>query len=355
MNRCVRLRTSSVRSGSVGGAGSVSFGVYFPPAFFPGSSVLLSSSSFCWAGGGFLVFSSASSARDRYVAPPPPASRQQAHPESGRALNSFETSITSLVGEGLYLGPSGLPVVRVESTGVVRDITPFEVEYYSDIGPGGPSLLRETGFNGVSVVPGPRGWGVWWTDDLDRKALEPDLYFDRLGWQARQREELGEAAAALTQILLSAERFDWGPWREGASGPVFESSKSFMARFGPEEGSGRWYEVPSRWVCSVSYQSALSGGVANTCPSTDLLVALDEAWVRLGVVAGHLEGLGRLGVVIDGLRPVERLEAAVVEDHASAYLSMLQDLRVLMDALASLKLVSFNGGLAIDVVLYRGV
>ena len=215
-------------------------------------------------------------------------------------------------------------------------------------------MLLDSGLNGVSVVPGPRGWGLWWTDDLDRKAMEPQLFFDRLGWYAKQRAELSAAASGLTELLVAGERFEWVPWREGVSSRVLEGSTSFIELHGPDDGFGRWYQVPNRWQCSAAYESALSRGVADACPSTELLVALDEAWVRVGVVAEHLAGLGRLGVVIDGLRPTERVEAVIVEDHAVAYLSMLQDLRVLMDSLHNLKLVSFQGGLAIDVVLYRG-
>ena len=84
-------------------------------------------------------------------------------PERVRDLTASEHALASGYGEPLYMGPGGLPVLRFESTGQVREMTPMEVDsdapfvYLST--PGG-RIIESTGPRAVGCggPTGPRSY-----------------------------------------------------------------------------------------------------------------------------------------------------------------------------------------------------
>ena len=73
-------------------------------------------------------------------------------PEAGRALEGEEVGLAMRYGRPMHLGEGGLPVVEFQD-GVVRELTPVEVEYRS-LAP-----FEDAGYGGIVWGPGPRGGG----------------------------------------------------------------------------------------------------------------------------------------------------------------------------------------------------
>ena len=48
------------------------------------------------------------------------------HPESGRDLTVAEYALAEQYGQPVFLGDGGMPLIQVEATGEVREITPVE-------------------------------------------------------------------------------------------------------------------------------------------------------------------------------------------------------------------------------------
>ena len=75
-----------------------------------------------------------------------------AFPERVRSLTAVEHSFASCYGAPLHMGPGGRPVVRVESTGDVRELTSFEMELDSPVSYL-PSRRGRTGWDGWMLPP----------------------------------------------------------------------------------------------------------------------------------------------------------------------------------------------------------
>ena len=128
--------------------------------------------------------------------------------ESARDLTVSEYSLASRYGVPLHLGQGGNPVVLVESTGEVRELTSLELEWDS-------AFLETASPRGrVIEVPGPRGWGMRWRDMSEAHSLRPAGSFDRFSWAARQEAELSRVVRGVTlgmEIIASVNLSLWDP------------------------------------------------------------------------------------------------------------------------------------------------
>ena len=196
-----------------------------------------------------------------------------------------------------------MPVVEF-SSGNVRELTPVEAEFES------PFRFEEAGYGDVLWNPGPRGWGMWWEDQREREMLWAERVFSRLRWRDKQEEELGVAAWAVSLGLAMLLYVDWEVWEVGIGEPLVHLMEWMEERY-PLGERGYWSGVPGRWVCADQLEVALTQGVTQGCPGEEYEALLRESWVRLGVVADLLLGIGRVIQVADGMNTGELYDSEV--------------------------------------------
>ena len=214
-------------------------------------------------------------------------------------LTPSEMQRASDYGEPLYRGGGGLPVVRLSGTDTLRELTPLEWEFDS------PVPFEPAGYGRVMWGPGPRGWGLWWDYGTRRRVIPPERGFDAESWRERQELELRWLADAVTVGLLSLDAFDAATWQAGPGDFLLELTGLIRERYDVPQGRA-WTAVPVRWACLLELESALHQGLTQGCPSPAVMPLVLTSWYDLGVVVEHLEGLGRLAVVIDKMSPRQR-------------------------------------------------
>ena len=217
------------------------------------------------------------------------------HPEAGRGLTVQEGSAAARYGVPLFLGDGGLPVVRMAVTDEVRELTPVEMEFESAL------PFVSAGHGSVVWNPGPRGWGMWWVDDTERRELRPDVSFSRVRWWRKQQEELRLATAEVSNGLRLVRSMDFEVWREGIGPELAARVAGLKSRY-PVTRYGHWGAVPLQWVCDSELESDLNQGLTQGCPGGPYMEVLGDAWTRLGAVVELLDGMGRLGAEMDAMR-----------------------------------------------------
>ena len=256
---------------------------------------------FLVGGLGWVLYSNISGAiEDRFPEEAPAAA---VHPDAGRALTAGEYTLAAFFGEPLYLGDGGLPVIRVPATGDVREVTPVEVAYDE------PVPFVHSGFKRAMWGPGPRGWGIFWKDDSELRALAPVAAFTREAWREKQQDELARALRRHSRSVELLYLVDFDRWRPGVGLAVHQVSEDIRSWHPPVE-YGHWGSVPGLWVCDPQAESALTQGVTLGCPDSEYMLALSEAWISLGLVdqvggiglvVGELEGMGSAQRAYSGL------------------------------------------------------
>lgn len=234
---------------------------------------------------------------DRIQAAPAPA-RADRHPESGRDLTVSEYSLAARYGQPLHLGDGGLPVVRLLGTGMERELTPLEMDLE------GFHSVRASPRGRIVQVPGPRGWGMWWTDRSERKLLRPRLSFDRLSWVEKQEDELVRLSLGVQWGVWAVSQLDLAVWRRGAGEPLLELLDEVRRPY-PSAQQGYWSAVPGMWQCDLELEMDLHQGVTPGCPGDEYLEALRAAWDTGGVMVDRLERIARM---------VERMDRAGSEE-----------------------------------------
>ncbi len=270
-----------------------------------------------------------------------------AHPESGRDLTPAERAFAAGYGQPLFLGSGGRPVVRLEVTGEVRELTPVELDFGSSLPYAG------AGYGGVVWTPGPRGWGLWWKDDAERRALESAVRFPRSRWREKQHAELSHAALRVSQGLGLVESLDLELWRPGI-GPVLAGLMGELEGRHPVLEYGHWGAVPGQWLCDSQLESNLNQGLTQGCPAGEYLDRLEDAWVRLGVAADLLRGIGRLSAEMDAMSAEDRHQSALPRAQAYLLADLLNAVRELERSLQLLWDESGASGLPIGVTFRRG-
>ena len=213
---------------------------------------------------------------------------REPHPEAGRRLTAAESGVGGRYGRPLFLGEGGLPVVRLDSTGEVRELTPVEVEYENFY------PFRSAGWADVVWAPGPRGWGMWWRSGHLAGVQDEVRLFGLWDWRVRQEDEL---RYAVREVSLGLQLGLEGAGQPVLLGPVPGLSQvvaGMDVRYGQKVG-GWWGTVPGLWVCGDGLESDLRQGLTEGCPGEDMDGLLSEAWADLGGVLRVLERLDRLG------------------------------------------------------------
>ena len=262
-----------------------------------------------------------------------------------RALSSVEAVRAQGFGEPLYLGQGGLPVVRLGSTGEVRELTPVEWGYDSVF----PYV--DTGVGGVLWSPGPRGWGMWWLGNGEEEFLRPVGGFDREGWRAKQERELRLAAAAVTVSLRALRRADLDVWARGELAVVGVMMGGLRDRYSVGVG-GMWAGVPGRWVCDLELEGDLTQGLSQGCPGAGLEGLLQQAWSDMGVLIERLDGIGRVGAEMDKMTTKELYESEVLADMWYNFQDLGREVEEVNISLDRLSSGSLEAGLTVQAILF---
>ena len=223
---------------------------------------------------------------------------------AGRVLRAEEVEMALAFGEPVELGVSGMPVVIHGVTGIERELTPFEVDFFEEYGRGGFSGVP-LGVNRVRWNAGPQGWGMWWKSEAIDRFAQPELAYTREGWRGKQELELQWAGDWLSDAALVVDRLeDPGVRVRGLGADLAAVLDRAMRRYPSlQEGGGvaAWGALPGKWVCSEDLELALSLGVTQGCPVLELQGVLGEVWGALGAVYLEMARMARLLNYMDGL------------------------------------------------------
>ena len=268
-------------------------------------------------------------------------------PERVRDLTASEHALASGYGEPLYVGPGGLPVVRVESTGQVREMTSFEAESVA------PFVYLSSPRGRIVESPGPRGHGMWWLDRSEESSLRPLVSFDRRAWLDRQEAELGRTVQGISAGIGLLRGLELEIWEPGYGLPILELSLWIRDPY-PSAHFGHWSGVPALWVCDGVLELDLHQGVGPGCPGDEYMDALRDAWFSAGEIVDRMEGIGRFVHWMDGMSSADLYESNVRMELAYEMLDLFQDYQDLELSLARLRGVSREWGLAITVDFVGG-
>ncbi len=268
------------------------------------------------------------------------------HPEAGRSLTAQEAGSVARFGEPLYLGDSGRPVVKLDSTGEVRELTPLELEF-----PAG-RVVEQRG-NGVLWAPGRLGWGVWWDGEDAAEGARKHLYMDRIGWVTRQNEELARGLAGLEGGILGLANMDLEDWRGGQGRDLFAYVESYIAGY-PDVSPGYWGDVGWKWVCDENLEEELRHGVSEGCPSEEVVGAISLVWMEMGVVAELLRGFAAIAAARDGLTARQAMMANASNEMSLALDDIVSVRDRLPGALALLDVVAEREGLRMRHTFLEG-
>ena len=268
-------------------------------------------------------------------------------PEWGQDLSPSEYSLASRYGSPLYLGTGGVPVVRVEGTGQVRELTSFELDFDS-------AFARVQSPGGLVIeVTGPRGWGMWWRDMSEAHSLRPLLSFDRRSWASRQEGELSRVVRGIFLGMQVISDVNLELWDPGSGDSLLDLTAQIKAPYPPVRHR-HWSAVPGLWVCDLRLERDLHQGITPGCPGEEYSGALRDAWSRAGLVVERMEGIARLVHQIDGMSSEEIFQSNVRVSFSYEVLDLARDVREFDLALARLRRVSREWDLSIVVDFMGG-
>ena len=267
--------------------------------------------------------------------------------EPARDLTVSEYSLASRYGVPLHLGQGGNPVVLVESTGEVRELTSLELEWDS-------AFLETASPRGrVIEVPGPRGWGMRWRDMSEAHSLRPAGSFDRFSWAARQEAELSRVVRGVAlgmEIIASVNLSLWDP---GLGQPFLDLMVEVRRPYAAAR-YGHWGAVPASWFCDVGLERDLHQGISPGCPGEEYMEALRESWTSAGLVLERMEGIARIVRRVDEMSSEEIHLSNIRAGFAYEVMDLKRNLDDLDGALGRLRRVSWEWDLVISVDLAGG-
>ena len=268
-------------------------------------------------------------------------------PERGQDLSVSEYSLASRYGKPLYLGTSGVPVVQVEGTGQVRELTSFELEFDS-------AFTRVPSSRGLLIeVPGPRGWGMWWKDMSEANSLRSLVSFDRRSWASRQESELARVVRGISLGIQALSNVNLELWDSGSGDPLLDLTAQIKDPYPPVRHR-QWSAVPGIWVCDMRLERDLHQGITPGCPGGEYLEALQDAWGRAGLVVERMEGIARLVHWMDGMSSEEFFQSNARANFSYEVLDLASDVREFDLALSRLRRVSREWDLPIVVDFMGG-
>ena len=268
-------------------------------------------------------------------------------PERGQDLSVSEYSLASRYGKPLYLGTGGVPVVQVEGTGQVRELTSFELEFDS-------AFTRVPSSRGLLIeVPGPRGWGMWWKDMSEANSLRSLVSFDRRSWASRQESELSRVVRGISLGIQGISNVNLELWDSGSGDPLLDLMAQIKDPYPPVRHR-HWSAVPGIWVCDMRLERDLHQGITPGCPGGEYLEALQGAWGRAGLVVERMEGIARLVHWMDGMSSEELFQSNARANFSYEVLDLASDVREFDLALSRLRRVSREWDLPIVVDFMGG-
>ena len=320
----------------------------FTPGFWlTGRLGLFLLAAFLLASGSLMGFRYFNSPTRETGAPPPALGAVPQEPVRVRDLTVSEYSLAAAFGRPLFMGDRGRPVIEVEATGSVREITPVEMDFDS------PFVYLPSVSGRIVHMPGPRGWGMWWRDLSEQNSLRPRVSYDRLSWVVRQQEELQRVLRGVFIGSVLVSQMDLNFWEPG-SGVLLGDLAAEIKKPYPPVRRGHWGAVPGIWQCNASLDFDLYQGVTPGCPGDDYGIALSEAWFRAGIAVDRIERLGRLASVMDEMDSADFYMSNMSADMAYEIADLVGDLREMERAVDQLQAVSIEWDLPIVVSLTGG-
>lgn len=223
---------------------------------------------------------------------------------AGGELRPHEVALAAAYGEPGVIGPGGMPLITHRGSGLERELTALEVDFYDRFGESGVSGV-EKGRDSVWWNPGPNGWGMWWRETPAEEVVAARLGFTREGWRARQEAELQWLADRLEEALVVVGRLEDPLVRERGLGGELTGVLAQVERRHPEIGERRgvavWAGVPLQWECWEDLELRVNWGVSQGCPGGELVSAVSEVWGSAGAVYSKLGELGAEMSFLDGL------------------------------------------------------
>ena len=227
----------------------------------------------------------------------------------GGRLDAVSQADARRYGRPLYAGGHGRPVVALHQTGEVRELTEYEMSFPSD------RAFVSAGYGLVVRAPGRRGLGVWWEHDPERALRSSWEPLDRVGWAARQNDELAHVVSVGLSALAELRGLEVEPWRPGVGQRVLARLDPLYARY-PLAAYGGWQYQPGRWRCDDELESDLRMGVTVGCPDAGVRSLLSDAWRQAGALADRLRQVGQLAGQRDGMDPDLALATGVTQELA---------------------------------------
>ncbi len=259
----------------------------------------------------------------------------------GRNLTAVEYVRASRFGRPMGMGAGGLPVIEVKGTSQIREMTPVEMAFDS------PEYAEWSGFRDVMWRPGPQGLGLWWPDQTERTAVQPDVGFTRVRWADKQSRELNYALSALSYSLDVLAQVDFDPWRPGVGERALYPLAGFSERY-PLVRYRQWALIPGEWVCDVELDAAMNEGITLGCPGAPVSDLLSDSWRQVGTVYDRIRRIGLVLALLDGMNSRERDESGLEQEVVFRLEDLLPEVRKLDAAVERLSVESRRQGNPID-------
>ena len=267
--------------------------------------------------------------------------------DSGRDLTAGEISAASVFGNPYYLGDEGLPVVRHHATGEIRELTPVEMEFDSHL----PYVAADDQSHYFS--PGPRGWGIWWTNNSVLEAYGHHVRLTRGRWRERQEVELRNAVDRASEGLEVVASVNLERWETGWADSLSAIVSPVRARYEVMAFHDNWSALPDQWLCDIALERDMRYGLTEGCPTQDYLSSLSTSWSRVGHLLDIMEDLAETGRIMDNLSYSEQRDGFLVRPFVDrmAYLFTVQ--KDTSRSLDHLFFLSMDESLPISAEMFR--
>ena len=258
----------------------------------------------------------------------------------------MELAAGARYGRPLYAGASGRPVVVLEGSGEVRELTEYELNF-----PEGQAFVSVG--DGLTVrAPGPRGLGMWWDHRPAERLRTRWTVLDRGGWGDRQESELDFVVGGIAGALSRLAAHDFDPWGEGLSDAIMTELAPVVERY-PLGERGSWRDQPRRWRCDWELETDLRLGRSEGCGHAAVDELLGDVWAEAGGLVDGLLQVARLAEYRDRMSLDVGIVSGVTDEVLNASLDVMEAAPALETALERLWTESRDAELTIAVSMGR--
>ena len=206
-------------------------------------------------------------------------------PQWGQQLGALEELRYRRFGLPLHYGPSGVPLIEVERTGDVRELTEMEMEFPHDV-----NELSVPGAPGVVYAPGATGHGVRWREPVKYRDVPASRGVDRITWFKEQERLLNGALRDVNLVVAQVALVPPGAWdkrwAEDVQASVDAVNEKYVAG-DPDQWMLAGYRIRCNRQLDLEYRQGLTEG----CPTAAYRDAVAMVWLHLGNVVDTVRRL----------------------------------------------------------------